>query len=89
MNGVVAVYPRGPSIRVRGAGVQSSGPTGTHSCHPDLRRICDPYITQPLLQEEFGDLAADVASKYLEENQATHRYSFRPTFSRHSTFLLP
>lgn len=66
-----------PSIPIRRFELESHGIW-------DIDRICDPYVTWPLLQEEFGDLAADVASKYFEENHATHRYSFRPAFSSES-----
>lgn len=63
-----------PSIPIRRFELESDGIW-------DIERICEPYVTWPLLQEEFGELAAEVASKYFEENQETHRYSFRQGFS--------
>jgi hypothetical protein len=53
----------------------------TLSCYVCCR-LCDPYVTWQLIQEEFGDLAAEVASKYFEENAAARRYVFRAPYSR-------
>jgi hypothetical protein len=50
-------------------------------------RLCDPYVTWQLIQEESGDLAAEVASKYFEENTAARRYVFRAPYSRFHIWL--
>ena len=45
-------------------------------------RLCDPYVTWALIQEEFGEIATEVASKYFEENVAARRCTFRAPYSR-------
>mmetsp|Transcript_13105 Transcript_13105/g.39668 ORF Transcript_13105/g.39668 Transcript_13105/m.39668 type:complete len:1026 (-) Transcript_13105:2008-5085(-) len=62
-----------PSIPIRRYELESHGIW-------DIDRLCEPYVTWALLQDTFGELAADVASKYFEENTVTHRYSFRGSF---------
>jgi hypothetical protein len=46
------------------------------------RRLCDPYVTWPLLEKHLGEqLATEVACRYFTEHHG-HRYSFRPQFAR-------
>lgn len=49
--------------------------------HALLRRLCDPYITWPILVNMFGDeLAGEVACKYLTE-VSNQRYKLRPQYA--------
>ena len=46
-----------------------------------LCRLCDPYITWPILVSMFGEeLASEVACKYLVE-VSNHRYKLRPQYA--------
>ena len=46
-----------------------------------LRRLCDPYITSTILKDTFGELAHEVASKYLQETEKG-RFRLRDEYSR-------
>lgn len=47
----------------------------------DFDRLCDPYITWPILESLFGvELAGEVTCKYLVE-VGNHRYRLRPQYS--------
>ncbi|CAL8472202.1 g11744 [Coccomyxa elongata] len=45
----------------------------------DFDRLCDPYITTTILEDTFGELAHEVASKYLVEYQKG-RYHLREEY---------
>ena len=47
----------------------------------DIDRLCEPYITQPLLQRAFGEMAEEVACRYLQEG-LHGRYRLRPQYAR-------
>ena len=57
-------------------------------CTPDdsLHRLCDPYITTTILEDTFGELAHEVASKYLVEYQKG-RYRLREEYYRSALCL--
>lgn len=48
----------------------------------DFDRLCEPYVTQALLEREFGEdgLAAEVAARYFSEGHA-RRYRFRAQYA--------
>jgi hypothetical protein len=48
---------------------------------PTANRLCDPYITATILEDTFGELAPEVASKYLIEYEKG-RYRLRDLYSR-------
>ena len=47
----------------------------------DFERLCEPYITQELLERTFGDLAEDVACRYMQEGPH-RRLQLRPQYAR-------
>ena len=48
----------------------------------DFDRLCEPWITDEVLQEVFGaELAPEVAARYLQE-QTGGRYRFRAAYAR-------
>ena len=53
-----------------------------------MRRLCEPYITQTILEDTFGELAAEVAAKYLLEPEKG-RFRIRDEFSRSRPASLP
>ena len=54
-----------------------------HSAHAKdaTCRLCDPYITEGVLSEAFGDLAAEVSARYLVLGPYG-RYELRPNYRR-------
>lgn len=46
-----------------------------------VHRLCDPYITTTILEDTFGELAHEVASKYLVEYEKG-RYRLREEYFR-------
>lgn len=49
-------------------------------------RLCDPYITTTILEDIFGELAHEVASKYLIEYEKG-RYRLREQYYRCCSFF--
>lgn len=43
--------------------------------------MCNPYITATILEDTFGELAAEVAAKYLTE-YGKGRYSLKEEYKR-------
>jgi hypothetical protein len=53
--------------------------TGTE---PDTTfRLCNPFITTTILEDTFGELAAEVAAKYLTEYEKG-RYRLKVEYAR-------
>lgn len=46
----------------------------------DIDRLCEPWITWHILEEVFGDLASEVASRYLVEYKPQH-YKLRAQYA--------
>lgn len=46
-----------------------------------MRRLCDPYITTTILEDTFGELAHEVASKYMVEYEKG-RFRLRDEYAR-------
>ena len=44
-------------------------------------RLCNPFITTTILEDTFGELAAEVAAKYLVEYEKG-RYRFKEEYAR-------
>jgi hypothetical protein len=53
----------------------------THLALARMRRLCEPYITQTILEDTFGELAGEVAAKYLLEPEKG-RFRLRDEYSR-------
>ncbi|KAK9824488.1 hypothetical protein WJX72_010729 [[Myrmecia] bisecta] len=49
----------------------------------DFDRLCDPFVTWTILEDTFGDLAQEVASKYFVEHRQGY-FKFRPQFASES-----